>query len=135
MPVPLVCGSVTSKVDLVGHYAVRSEPPSEGLVGRIEIVHVLESGLRVDQADRPLLDEIRIVPRSKVADPNRVLGGAPIEKRPTVWPRVAAVLTALALLVVPLFVERLLPDRDMTAGTVERPPIPDLTLGAPDDGP
>ena len=58
-----------------------------------------------------------------------------IEKRPTVWPRVAAVLTALALLVVPVFVERLLPDRDMTAGTVERPPIPDLTLGAPDDEP
>jgi NADH-quinone oxidoreductase subunit N len=58
-----------------------------------------------------------------------------IEKRPTVWPRVAAVLTALAVLLVPFFVEPLLPDRDMTAGTVERPPIPDLTLGAPNEEP
>ncbi|MHC4970269.1 MAG: proton-conducting transporter transmembrane domain-containing protein, partial [Planctomycetota bacterium] len=56
-----------------------------------------------------------------------------IVKRPVVWPRVAAVLTGLAVLIVPIFVERLVPDRDMTAATPERPPTPDLTLGAPPD--
>jgi NADH-quinone oxidoreductase subunit N len=42
-----------------------------------------------------------------------------IEKRPVAWPRLAAVLTGLALLVVPVFVERLMPDRDMTAPAAE----------------
>ena len=58
-----------------------------------------------------------------------------IEKRPVVWPRLAAVLTGLALVVVPIFVERLMPDRDMTAPMAQRPATPDLTLAdsAPSD--
>jgi NADH-quinone oxidoreductase subunit N len=54
-----------------------------------------------------------------------------ISKRPVVWPRVAAVLTGVAVLIGPFFVEPLLPDGDMTAavGVDERPLVPDVEIG------
>jgi NADH-quinone oxidoreductase subunit N len=61
-----------------------------------------------------------------------------IVRRPVAWPRLAAVLTALGVLFIPLFVERLLPDGDVTGGPAQGPPVPDLTLAEPappDDAP
>ncbi|MHC4217526.1 MAG: NADH-quinone oxidoreductase subunit N [Planctomycetota bacterium] len=55
-----------------------------------------------------------------------------IVRRPVAWPRVAAVLTALAILLLPFFVQRLLPDRDVTEA-VQGPLMSDLPLTDPAD--
>jgi NADH-quinone oxidoreductase subunit N len=50
-----------------------------------------------------------------------------IVRRPVALPRLAAVLTALGVLLIPFFVKLLVPDRDLTAGAADRPPVAELT--------